>query len=533
MNPDREMPPIIAQGRHRHFLRVVLFALLQSAAVAMAAFATRRLFAHLHEGGTGQPLLALMLVVLSGLLMAVAKLLGSRAAEALGQDYIAQLRVVLYRHLARLSVRSLSRRRSGGVTLRFVGDLSAVRNWVSLGMTRLLVSAVLLPLAAFTLWWLHPALAAAVAVPLLIGIAMLYLVGLWLGPAHQQLRRMRARIAVDMSERAISAAALHAMGRTSKELQRLQSRTLSLREAALQRTSWAALARAVPDACLGVASACLLWTAIVRRIEPATVAAALAVLGMIIHPLRELASVQNRYHAWCAARARCLALLEMPRLPLVRAERAADAEAGSAGASLCVREARVAGGGTLALNLEPGERAALVGPNGAGKTLLLQALAGLDTLEAGLVLIEGQSPFQYRASAPGRCVLLAPYSPILAGSLRLALTLGIARRPADEDIRAVALEYGLGACLERLKGLDGRIAEGGRNLSAGERVRLLMARAALLKPRLLLIDGIDAYLDDQAPVLLARLFGQTGATVLLVSHRPDVLAIMPRRVGMA
>ncbi|MDO4232150.1 MAG: ABC transporter ATP-binding protein [Lautropia sp.] len=525
-----EMPPILAQGRHRHFSLVVLFALLQATSVAVAALATRRLFAHLHSGSSEQPWESLAMLLGSGLTLAVARVLGTRCAEALGQDYAAQLRIILYRHLSRMSARTVSRRRRGGMTLRFVGDLSAVRNWVSMGVTRLVVATALLPLGTCTLWWLHPALAAAVALPVLLGLLLVYAVGWWLGPAHANLRRMRARIAIDMSERVSSAAALHTLGRTSKELQRLRSRTASLREAAIRKAGFSALARSMPDACLGVASTCLLWTAVSQRIEPATVAASLAVLGLIIHPLRELAGVVDRYHAWRAARARCLALLGTPGLPQ---ERVADVgEPPSRGATLQASRARVESSAELDLCLLPGEHVALVGPNGSGKTLLLQCMAGLDVLESGNIRIDGLTPMQHRSLASRPGMLLASYNPILAGSLRLALSMGMKKRPPDEVIIRVAESYGLRSCIERLGGLDGRVAEGGRNLSAGERARMLMARAALLKPRLLLIDAIDAHLDQSAPHLLRQLFEDTGATVLIVTHRPDVLAILHGQVEM-
>lgn len=572
---DRGMPPILAQGRQRHFEGVVLFALLQAGSVALAALATRRLFAHLHQGSSEQPWLALGMLLASGLVLAVARVLGTRCAEVLGQDYAAQLRIVLYRHLARMSTRTVSRRRGGGMTLRFVGDLSAVRNWVSLGVPRLVVAAALLPLGTCTLWWLHPALAAAVALPLLLGLLLVYAVGWWLGPAHAQLRRMRSRIAIDMSERAISAAALHVLGRTSKELQRLESRTLSLREAALRKATFSALARSTPDVCLGVASTCLLWTAVSQQIEPATVAASLAVLGLIIHPLRELAGVVDRYHAWRAARARCLALFSIPGLPQERVEIPAGlppADGGEApsgapeempvqqapaqepasalpsqawlpsgclsggkstrGAILQASGARVGKAAAIDLFLMPGEHVALIGPNGSGKSLLLQCMGGLDLLEEGSIRIDGLTPMQHRSMTSRQSLLLSPDNPILAGSLRLALSMGMSKRPADEQIADMAQAYGLQDCLDRLEGLDGRVSEGGRNLSSGERARLLMARAALLKPRLLLIDSIDAHLDQDAPRLLTQLFGQTGATVLIVTNRSDVRAMLHGHVTM-
>eukprot|EP01041_Mallomonas_annulata_P037868 gene37868-61258_t len=107
-------------------------------------------------------------------------------------------------------------------------------------------------------------------------------------------------------------------------------------------------------------------------------------------------------------------------------------------------------------------------------------------------------------------------SPVLSGSLRRALTLGARTRPSDERIEAVASGFGLQAVLDRLGGLDGRVAESGNNLSRSERCRLLLARAALSDADLVLVDDLDELVDEaSAKALQAWLLG-TSATVVYV-----------------
>ncbi len=72
---------------------------------------------------------------------------------------------------------------------------------------------------------------------------------------------------------------------------------------------------------------------------------------------------------------------------------------------------------------------------------------------------------------------VGPRSPILAGGLRRAFGLGLTPRPTDERLLTVGRDFGLGRTIARLGGLDGRVAENGRDLSSGERSRLLLARA--------------------------------------------------------
>jgi ABC-type bacteriocin/lantibiotic exporter with double-glycine peptidase domain len=75
------------------------------------------------------------------------------------------------------------------------------------------------------------------------------------------------------------------------------------------------------------------------------------------------------------------------------------------------------------------------------------------------------------------------------------------------------------------EGADTRVIEGGRNLSAGQRQRIALARALLGDPRVLLLDEADSNLDQRARSLVDRVIqAQRGErTVLVVSHRAEVL----------
>jgi len=246
----------------------------------------------------------------------------------------------------------------------------------------------------------------------------------------------------------------------------------------------------------------------------------------MIQPMRKFAGVCDRRRARCAA---CVKILDLLGLDPV-----ADRPARSAKAP---PDARVQTGDPLALDLRrvtapplrrfeagaaPGQRVAILGPNGAGKSRLLALAVGLETLDHGPVRIAGRRPSGFseaeRAAAP---CLAGARSPILACSLRRALTMGAARRPCDTAISLTARAVGLGAVLERLGGLDGRVAEGARTLSAGE-ARLLLARAALSRAGLLLLDEPETGLDGDGPALVARLLAGTRATVVVVTQDPAI-----------
>ncbi|MEM6490056.1 MAG: ATP-binding cassette domain-containing protein, partial [Pseudomonadota bacterium] len=251
-------------------------------------------------------------------------------------------------------------------------------------------------------------------------------------------------------------------------------------------------------------------------------AGALAGLGLAVQPLRDLAGAWGRRRRYLAARARCAALMALSPLPPVRRKRGGAAKP-TALAFDGVREGVLRG---LDAAIAPGGRVAVAGPNGAGKTLLLALAAGLEVPERGRVRLDGR-PAHRPGPATARPCLIGAHSPILAGTLRRALTMGAASRPGLDDaaIEAAARRYGMDPVLRRLGGLDGCLGEGGRTLSTGERQRLLLARAALSGTGLMLLDKPDEGLDDAAPRLIAMLLAETSATVVMVTHRADVAAL--------
>ncbi len=255
------MPSILGEGRRRSIACLAFFALGQAAAAGVAAFATRDVFAALRDGVESLPLWPMISLVLSGMAIAALRVAERVIAERVGQGYAASLRLTLFKHLTEMSARDVAGKRSGGLAMRFVGDLAAVRGWVSLGLARGISAAIVLPVACGLVFLLDPALGTAAAVPLAIGLLVMLLAGPRLGPAHRRLRSRRARLAADMTERIPSAPELRLLGRIGTEERNLLRRTRAMVSAALERARHAALLRAVPDVVSGLAAAAVLLVA--------------------------------------------------------------------------------------------------------------------------------------------------------------------------------------------------------------------------------------------------------------------------------
>ncbi|HWK54814.1 MAG TPA: ATP-binding cassette domain-containing protein, partial [Hyphomicrobiales bacterium] len=184
-----------------------------------------------------------------------------------------------------------------------------------------------------------------------------------------------------------------------------------------------------------------------------------------------------------------------------------------------------------ALDIEPGERIAILGRNGAGKSTLLQALAGMIAAKTGELSVDGVSLSHLDVADLRRDVgLMTQQARLFHGSVRDNLLLGSPRATDEELMQTLALS-GADEFVRKLPdGLDHLLLEGGGGLSGGQRQSLLLARLMLRRPRILLLDEPSAALDEAAErQLIEQLSGWLqGRTLVLATHRMSMLALADR-----
>jgi putative ABC transport system ATP-binding protein len=191
----------------------------------------------------------------------------------------------------------------------------------------------------------------------------------------------------------------------------------------------------------------------------------------------------------------------------------------------------------VSLRIARGEVVAIVGPSGCGKTTLLHCLSGLETFDAGEVVLEGRSlaalsdgqKADHRARRVGFVFQSYNLLPVLNALENVELPLLLAGRSASEARRRAvrALE---------VVGLENRLRHRPSELSGGQQQRVAIARALAPEPAVIFADEPTGNLDsdsaEEVMQLIDRLNHDNGQTFVLVTHAREVAAHAGRLIRM-
>ncbi|ATQ44464.1 ABC transporter ATP-binding protein [Caulobacter mirabilis] len=189
----------------------------------------------------------------------------------------------------------------------------------------------------------------------------------------------------------------------------------------------------------------------------------------------------------------------------------------------------------VSLDVDPGERVAVVGPSGSGKSSLIAVAAGLEQPTSGKVRLLGQD--LSRMGEDGRAKLRRGKVSLVFQAFHL-----LPNMTAEENVAAPLELAGWGHTertarewLDRV-GLGARLRHYPHQLSGGEQQRVALARALAIKPQLLFADeptgNLDAANAGGVAEMMFDLVAETGAAMVLVTHDPALAARADRQIVM-
>jgi sulfate/thiosulfate transport system ATP-binding protein len=185
------------------------------------------------------------------------------------------------------------------------------------------------------------------------------------------------------------------------------------------------------------------------------------------------------------------------------------------------------------LDIASGELLALLGPSGSGKTTLLRAIAGLEPVDSGRILLGAIDASQLSVQQRRVGFVFQHYALFRHMRVLENVTFGLrmrkrATRPSSDEIRRRGREL---LQLVQLDGYEDRYPD---QLSGGQRQRVALARALAIEPGVLLLDepfgALDAKVRRELRVWLRQLHDETGYTTIFVTHDQDEALELADRV---
>jgi ATP-binding cassette subfamily B protein len=556
--PARDVPQVdIAQARaaDRHFsLRRLLkpiaaalvIGLILDGLDALAGLALPALVRNGIDNGVQTKVFhAIVVVSLIGLAIVLADWVVNIAETMVvgrnGERLLYTLRVKLFAQLQRLGLDFYEREMSGRIMTRMTTDVDALSTFLQTGLITM-VSSVLTffgVLAALLIINLRLGLAVLCILPVLVVATVVFRAKS--GKAYTDSREKVAVVNADFAENVAGLRVTQAFRREAANRDRFGG---------LSRAFWTSRLRAQRNIAIyfpfvqtlsTVAGAIVLVIATGQVANGTLTAGALIAyllyIDMVFAPIQQLSQVFDGYQQAMVGLSRITDLLRLgtstppARRPVTPGRlhgriELRDVDFGYAGS-----EANALNG--ISLTIKPGETVALVGQTGAGKSTLVKLIARFYDVTGGAVLVDGTDVRDFDLAGYRHQLGVVPQeSYLFAGTVRDSIA--YARPDAtDAEVQAAARATGAHDMIMQLpRGYAHAVSERGRNLSAGQRQLIALARAQLADPAILLLDEATAALDLAAEAAVNRAISELTAarTTIVVAHRLTTAARADRIV---
>ncbi|MGB9823975.1 MAG: ABC transporter ATP-binding protein [Candidatus Hydrothermia bacterium] len=464
--------------------------------------------------------------LLKGIIAYFQKLSGVYVQEKVVKD----IREELYRKILRLPLSFFHEKSAGEIISHFINDVTLLKTSITHGIYVLISeTATLLAylvLAFLASWQLT--LFAMMVIP--ITLLVISSVNRRLRKRSRASQEKMGSISSHLYETLTAIKVIKGFGTEKKESQRFEKRSKDYYKSVLRFYYLGALASPLTEfLTMTVAALLLVYGGILifkaGTLTPDRFFVFLAAALTMISPLKHLTQINVYIQEGAAASKRLLEIFDVPEF---KWEGKIEFKGLKEKISLKnVYFTYPATGFRLTninLEIQKGEKVALVGPTGAGKTTLVDLILGFFPLDEGEILIDGISLYDYDYDSYRRHIAVVPQEVLLfSGTIRDNILYAYEGERVDEDfLREVYEKSRVSDIIGRLK--DGEysvVGDRGTTLSGGERQRVALARALIRRPSILILDEATSALDSQTEEAIRKAIDDLGdnTTVIVIAHR--------------
>ena len=521
----------------RHVALGVFLAIIVSATEAVRPYFTKIAVDQNIAQGDRDGLLVTILLFLAVLLFRVViQYFSAYLTQWIGQRTIFDLRMEIFEHLQRLSLRFYDKNPIGRLITRVTNDVEVLNEMFSSGIVMVFTDVFTIIgifYFMFSMNWQLTLVSLSVLPLLFYGT---FLFRKKAREAYREVRTQIARINAFMQEHITGMMVDQIFNREKKSYDRFSSINDAHRKANIKSILYYSLFYPGVDLIGAIAVGLIIWYAGANALEDkvtlGTVMAFLQFNEMFWRPIRDLSEKYNILQTAMASSERIFQLLDDQAITPVRPETqelenirgeiefrnvwfAYSAPTDGAASPEWVLK-------NVSFTIKPGQTVALVGHTGAGKTSIISLLSRFYEIQQGEILIDGVNIRDINPQGLRRQTSVVLQDVFLfSGDIKENINLGDDRIPIDR-VKAAARVVGANRFIEQLQGgYDAEVKERGATLSVGQKQLLSFARALAFNPRILVLDEATSSVDTETEILIQQAIKKLlhGRTSIVIAHR--------------
>jgi ATP-binding cassette subfamily B protein len=445
-----------------------------------------------------------------------------------GQSVVREIRVELFRHIQRLSLRYFDQNASGSIITNIVNDTEALNNFFTEFLANTLRGVLSLILIMFFMLRLNVTIALYCFLLVLLVVIVSFFFRRMLHRVNVQIRSLLSSAIAFLAENLNGMAIVQIFHQEAKQQKEFDNRNKTLLKATIQESKVMLLFFNFTELFSDLAVAAMIWfggrAVIQGAISFGVLYAFIGYIRRFFQPIVIITQQFNTLQSTVVASERIARTMqEQPDIaefpgasaPLIRGQVTFDR------VSLAYRPAQFVLH-NICLAIQSGQRVGFVGASGAGKSSLMNLLTRFYDATQGAVIIDGKDIRGWPLESLRRTVGIVQQDVTLFSGTILDNIRFFRREIPEARVLAASRLVGAESFIRRLpQGYNTMLSERAGTLSAGERQLLSFARAMVFDPKILILDEATANLDSESEAVLQEAIHKVsaGRTLLVIAHR--------------